>query len=209
MSRYTEAACKLCRREGVKLFLKGDRCLKAVCAIDRGRNAPGMHQRKGKLSGYGEQLRAKQKIRRFYGIQEAQFRKIYAKAAKIKGVTSLNLLIQLEMRLDNVVYRLGLAPSRSAARQFVGHGHVKVNGRRCNIPSYTVKPNDAIQIKTSDRSKALSQKNLEFQSVVSRPLPGWLTFDKESLKGQIVRLPEKEEIQVPADEQMVVELYSK
>ena len=209
MSRYTEAVCKLCRREGMKLFLKGDRCLKAVCAIDRGRAAPGMHQRRGKLSGYGEQLRAKQKIRRYYGLQERQFKKIFDKASHIKGITSLNMLILLETRLDNVVYLLGLAPSRAAARQFVGYGHAKVNGRRVNIPSFTLKPNDAIQIKSCDRSKALAQKNLEFPCASSRQLPPWLTFDKESLKAQVVRLPEREEIQVPANEQMVVELYSK
>lgn len=210
MSRYTGPACKLCRREGVKLFLKGERCMKAKCAIDRERPVPGANskRRRAKLSDYGEQLRAKQKIRRSYGVTEKQFRKIFALASKKEGITSFQLLSLLELRLDNIVYRLGFAPSRSAARQAVTHGHVKVNGRKVNIASYTLKKDDVIELKKSDKSKAMVQKNLE-ASESSNKLPEWLSLDKETLKGLIVRFPQEGEIQAPADEQLVVELYSK
>ena len=210
MSRYIGPACKLCRREGVKLFLKGERCMKAKCAIDRERPVPGANskRRRAKLSDYGEQLRAKQKIRRSYGVTEKQFRKIFALASKKEGITSFQLLSLLEQRLDNIVYRLGFAPSRSAARQAVTHGHIKVNGRKVNIASSTLKQGDAIELKKSDRSKAMVQKNLE-ASESSNKLPEWLTLDKETLKGQIIRLPQEGEIQAPANEQLVVELYSK
>jgi small subunit ribosomal protein S4 len=210
MSRYTGPACKLCRREGVKLFLKGERCMKAKCAIDRERPVPGANskRRRAKLSDYGEQLRAKQKIRRSYGVTEKQFRKIFALASKKEGITSFQLLSLLELRLDNIIYRLGFAPSRSAARQAVTHGHVKVNGRKVNIASSTLKKDDVIELKKSDRSKAMVQKNLE-ASESSNKLPEWLSLDKETLKGLIVRLPQEGEIQAPADEQLVVELYSK
>ena len=210
MSRYTGPACKLCRREGIKLFLKGERCMKAKCAIDKERPVPGANskRRRAKLSDYGEQLRAKQKIRRSYGVTEKQFRKIFALASKKEGITSFQLLSLLELRLDNVVYRLGFAPSRSAARQTVTHGHIKVNGRKVNIASSTMRKEDVIELKNSDRSKAMIQKNLE-ASESSNKLPDWLTLDKETLKGQIIRLPQEGEIQAPADEQLVVELYSK
>ena len=210
MSRYTGPACKLCRREGMKLFLKGERCMKAKCAIDRERPVPGASskRRRAKLSDYGEQLRAKQQIRRSYGVTEKQFRKIFALASKKEGITSFQLMSLLELRLDNVVYRLGFAPSRSAARQAVTHGHIKVNGRRVNIASRTLRANDIIELKNADRSKAMIQKNLE-AAESSNKLPEWLTLDKEALKGQVVRLPQEGEIQAPADEQLVVELYSK
>jgi len=210
MSRYTGPACKLCRREGIKLFLKGERCMKAKCAVDRERPVPGANskRRRAKLSDYGEQLRAKQKIRRSYGVTEKQFRKIFALASRKEGITSFTLLSLLEQRLDNVVYRLGFAPSRSAARQAVCHGHIKVNGRKVNIASSTLRKDDTIELKNSDKSKAMVQKNLE-ASESSNKLPEWLTLDRETLKGQIIRLPQEGEIQAPANEQLVVELYSK
>ncbi len=208
MSRYTGPSCKLCRREGTKLFLKGERCVKAKCAIDRGRQAPGMRsQRRSKLSVYGEQLRAKQQIKRSYGLTEKQFKLTFGRAAKSSQVTSKMLLILLELRLDNVIFRLGMAASRTEARQMVNHGHVKVNGRKVNISSFTVSTDDVISVKSSDRSKALVKKNLEAAS--SRVMPEWLDMDVEALKGRVLRQPESTEIQVPADEQMVVELYSK
>ena len=208
--RYTGPACKLCRREGIKLFLKGERCLKAKCAIDRERPVPGAksQRRRSKLSDYGEQLRAKQKIRRFYGISERQFIKSFKEASRKSGITSFELISLMEMRLDNTVYRLGFAPSRAAARQAVTHGHIRVNGRRVNIPSYTLKKGDYVELKKSDKSLALVQKNIE-QSSGSNTIPEWLTFDKDAFKGEVIRLPEKGEIQVPADPQLIVELYSK
>lgn len=207
--RYTGPACKLCRREGMKLFLKGQRCNTAKCAIDRERPAPGASQhRRGKLSDYGEQLRAKQKIRRFYGVSERQFVKSFKEASKKSGITSFELISLMELRLDNVVYRLGLASSRSAARQIVTHGHIRVNGRRVNIPSFTLKRGDVVELKKSDKSLAMVQKNIEATSG-SNTIPEWLTFDKEALKAEVIRLPENGEIQVPADPQLIVELYSK
>jgi len=207
--RNTEAKCRLCRREETKLFLKGERCMRAKCAIDRERAIPGMHVRKkAKLSSYGEQLRAKQKISRYYGLNEAQFRKVFQVASRKKGITSFMLLTLLELRLDNVVFRLGIAPSRAAARQYVTHGHVRVNGRRVNIPSYTLKKDDVIELKKSDRSLTLANKNIELTSGFNK-LPEWFTFDKEAMKAQIVRLPQEGELQVPANEQLVVEFYSK
>ena len=207
--RQTGPACRICRREEKKLFLKGERCLKAKCAIDRDRPIPGMHQKKkAKLSGYGEQLRAKQQIRRSYGLSERQFRKVFGVAARKKGITSFTLLVLLEFRLDNIVYRSGLATSRSLARQMVTHGHIKVNNRRVNIPSFTVKTGDVIAMKASDKSVAMATKNVEVTATINK-MPEWMTFDKEAKKVQIIRLPEPGEIQAPADEQLVVELYSK
>ena len=210
MSRYIGPSCKLCRREGVKLFLKGERCMKAKCAIDRERPVPGgsSKQRRTKLSDYGEQLRAKQKIRRSYGITEKQFRKIFALASKKEGVTSFQLLALLELRLDNVIYRLGFAPSRSAARQAVTHGHVRINGRKVNIASHTLKKDDVIELKNADRSLAMVKKNLE-AAESSNTLPEWLSLDKDAVKGQVARLPQEGEIQSPGNEQLVVEFYSK
>jgi small subunit ribosomal protein S4 len=207
--RYTGPACKLCRREGTKLFLKGERCMKAKCAIDRERPVPGVSQRRRtKLSDYGVQLRAKQQVRRFYGLSERQFVKTFKIASQKTGITSFELLSLLEMRLDNSVYRLGFAASRAAARQLINHGHIRVNGRKVNIPSYTLKKGDAIELKKSDKSLALVQKNLE-QTSGTNTLPAWLTYENEALKGEVIRLPEEGEIQVPADAQLIVELYSK
>jgi small subunit ribosomal protein S4 len=207
--RYTGPACKLCRREGTKLFLKGERCMKAKCAIDRERPVPGAGpKRRSKLSDYGVQLRAKQQIRRFYGLSERQFVKTFKIASKKTGITSFELLALLEMRLDNSVYRFGLAASRASARQLINHGHIRVNGRKVNIPSFTLKKGDTVELKKSDKSLALVQKNLE-QTSGTNTLPAWLTFENEALKGEVIRLPEEGEIQVPADAQLIVELYSK
>ena len=208
--RYTGPACKLCRREGTKLFLKGERCMKAKCAIDRERPIPGAksQRRRTKLSDYGVQLRAKQQIRRFYGISEKQFVKIFKLASKKTGITSFELLSLLEMRLDNTVYRLGFAASRAAARQTIVHGHIRVNGRKVNIPSFTLKSGDTVELKKSDKSLALVQRCLE-QTSGTNIIPAWLTYEEEALKGEVIRLPEDGEIQVPADAQLIVELYSK
>jgi len=207
--RQTGPVCRICRREEKKLFLKGERCQKAKCAIDRDRPIPGMHQkRKAKLSGYGEQLRAKQQIRRSYGVSERQFQKVFGIASNKKGITSFTLLVLLEFRLDNMVYRSGFAPSRALARQMVTHGHVKVNGRRVNIPSFTLKVGDIISLKQSEKSVALASKNIEVTASTNN-VPEWISFDKESKKTQVLRLPEPGEIKAPANEQLVVELYSK
>ncbi|HJO96187.1 MAG TPA: 30S ribosomal protein S4 [Victivallales bacterium] len=210
MSRYTGPSCKLCRREETKLFLKGERCFKAKCAIERERPIPGAkkQRRRTKLSDYGEQLRAKQKIRRFYGVTEKQFRKTFSLASRKEGMTSFQLLVLLELRLDNVIYRVGMAPSRSAARQFVTHGHVKVNGRKVNIASCTLKPNDVIELKSSDRSVTAAEKSIEITESINK-IPEWVTFDKDAKKAQVIRLPEEGELHVPANEQLVVEFYSK
>lgn len=207
--RQTGPACRICRREEKKLFLKGERCQKAKCAIDRGRAIPGMHQkRKAKLSGYGEQLRAKQQIRKFYGVNERQFRKVFGIASGKKGITSFTLLVLLEFRLDNMVYRSGFAPSRALARQMVTHGHIKVNGRKVNIPSFTLKVGDVISLKQSEKSAAMASKNIEVTASINK-VPEWISFDKESKKTQVLRLPEPGEIHAPANEQLIVELYSK
>ena len=202
-------SCRLCRREQTKLFLKGERCFKAKCAIDREKGTPGVHaKRKSKLSEYGEQLRAKQKIRRQYGVSERQFRKIFGIAAKKKGITSFTLLVLLEMRLDNTVYRAGFSPSRAEARQMVNHGHIRVNGRRVSIPSFTLGAGDVIEVKVAERSTKLVSRNLEISENINKT-PEWLSLDRENRKVQIVRLPEQGEIQSPTNEQLVVELYSK
>ena len=207
--RQTGPSCRVCRREETKLFLKGERCLKAKCAIDRGRGIPGVHKKtRAKLSDYGVQLRAKQKIRKHYGISERQFRKVFGVASTKKGITSFMLLVLLEMRLDNIVYRIGFAPSRAQSRQMVTHGHIRVNGRRVNIPSFTLKTGDVIELKLAERSSALAVKNIEITANINKT-PEWISFDKDAKKAQIVRLPEQGEIQPPADEQLVVELYSK
>jgi small subunit ribosomal protein S4 len=208
--RYTGPSCKLCRREGTKLFLKGERCMKAKCAIDRERPLPGAssQKRRPKLSDYGVQLRAKQQIRRSYGLSEKQFVKTFKLASKKTGITSFELLVLLEMRLDNTVYRLGFAGSRAAARQLISHGHIRVNGRKVNIASFSLKKGDAIELKKSDKSLALVQKNLE-QTSGTNTLPAWLAYEQEALKGEVIRFPEEGEIQAPADAQLIVELYSK
>ena len=209
MARYTDAVCRQCRREGQKLFLKGDRCYTDKCGVDRRPFAPGQHGqgRNKKLSEYGMQLREKQKARRYYGVLESQFHKYYEMATKRKGVTGENLLSILESRLDNVVYRLGFAMSRPEARQVVGHGHFLVDGKKVDIASYLVKPGQTITLKDSSRSLDKFKANLEANG--SRPAPKWLDFDKNTLTAKVVALPVREDIDLPIEEHLIVELYSK
>ncbi|NLC68263.1 MAG: 30S ribosomal protein S4 [Clostridiaceae bacterium] len=208
MARYTSPSCKLCRREGEKLFLKGDRCYTDKCAISRRAYSPGQHgQQRKKLSEYGIQLREKQKARRFYGVLERQFRKYFEMATRMKGVTGENLLKILESRMDNVVYRLGLASSRAEARQLVRHNHFLVNGKRVNIPSYLLKPGDIIIVseksRNSEKFKDIAEK------ARGRIIPKWLEFDPDNFTGKVVSLPTREEIDLPVQEHLIVELYSK
>ena len=209
MARYREAVCRLCRREGVKLFLKGQRCLTDKCEIEKRNFAPGQHgkSRRPKIVGYGLQLREKQKLRRLYGILEDQFRSYFEKAARMKGMTGENLLMMLERRLDNAVYRLGLASSRAAARQLVRHGHIQVSGRKVNIPSFNVVPGQEIAVKEASRTMAAVQRALDLSG--GRSIPPWLQLDRESLKAKVISLPKREDVNFPIQEQMVVELYSK
>lgn len=209
MSRYTGAVCRLCRAEGTKLFLKGDRCYTEKCAINKRNYKPGQHgqSRRVKVSEYGIRLREKQKLRRFYGLNESQFRRFYASASKMAGQTGHNFLRLLEMRLDNVVYRFGIGVSRPQARQFVRHGHVTVNGRKVDIPSYLVKAGDVIAIGERSRDKALLKENIEVAA--SRTIPEWLQFDAEKQEGRILALPNREQIEVPVKEQLVVEFYAR
>ncbi|GKX68844.1 30S ribosomal protein S4 [Inconstantimicrobium mannanitabidum] len=206
MARYTEATCRLCRREGMKLFLKGDRCYTDKCAFARRSYAPGQHgASKKKISNYGQQLREKQKAKRIYGILEGQFRKYYERAERTRGITGENLLMLLELRLDNVVYRLGYGASRNEARQLVTHGHFLVNGHRVDIPSYKVSVNDVITV--CDNSK--STEKFKTFAENPKPLPKWLTVNAESFSGTVVALPAREDIDVPVNETLIVELYSK
>lgn len=206
MARYTDANCRLCRREGQKLFLKGDRCYSSKCAIDRRGYAPGQHgQGRSKVSDYGLQLREKQKAKRFYGLQETQFRNLFDKAARKSGITGENLLILLETRLDNVVFRLGFASSRKEARQLVNHGHFQVNGKKVNIPSYTVKPGDVIKVK----EKSTNSPKFKEVKEMSITVPSWVTVDVEKLEGKILSVPTRAEIDTPVAEHLIVELYSK
>lgn len=208
MGRYTGPACKQCRREGTKLFLKGDRCYMAKCPIEQGRSAPGMHgQRRSKMSDYGTQLREKQKLRRMYGMQETQFRLFFQRALKGRGITGEKLLQLLEMRLDNLVYRLGFAPSRRAARQFVLHGHITVNGKKSSIPSTVLKAGDAVAVKGVEHSKAYAKQFVE--QAESRGIVSWLALDKSALEGRITHIPSRDEIAPTINEQLIVELYSK
>jgi SSU ribosomal protein S4P len=208
MARYTGASCRLCRREGQKLFLKGERCYSNKCAIARRSYAPGQHgaQRK-KLSEYGVQLREKQKAKRFYGILEKQFRRYFEMASRRKGITGENLLQILETRLDNVVYRLGFATTRDEARQLVRHGHIEVNGQRVNIPSYLVKVNDVISVK--EKSRKLERFKQILETTGSKVVPKWLEVDQENLTGKVVALPAREDIDLQVQEHLIVELYSK
>ncbi len=208
MARYTEASCRLCRREGEKLFLKGERCYTNKCAIVRRNYAPGPHgQQRKKMSEYGVQLREKQKAKRFYGVLESQFRRYFEMAEKKKGITGENLLQILESRFDNVVYRLGFASSRAEARQLVRHGHFLVNGEKVNIPSYLLKAGDEITVREKSKN---SPKFKEIQeSIGSRLIPAWLDMDKENLRGKVVNLPSREDIDLPIQEHLIVELYSK
>lgn len=206
MARYTDANCRLCRREGQKLFLKGDRCYSSKCAIDRRGYAPGQHgQGRTKISEYGLQLREKQKAKRFYGLQETQFRNLFDKAARKSGITGENLLILLETRLDNVVFRLGFASSRKEARQLVNHGHFRVNGKKVNIPSYTVKPGDVIKVK----EKSTNSPKFKEVKEMSITVPSWVAVDVEKLEGKILSVPTRAEIDTPVAEHLIVELYSK
>ncbi|MGA1193404.1 MAG: 30S ribosomal protein S4 [Kiritimatiellia bacterium] len=208
MGRYTGPACKQCRREGMKLFLKGERCYMAKCPIEQGHPAPGMHgQRRSKLSDYGVQLREKQKLRRTYGMQEGQFRLFFERALRARGVTGEKLLQSLEMRLDNLVYRLGFAPSRRAARQFVQHGHIQVNGKKASIPSMVLVSGDVITVKNAEHSRAFATANLE--QAEGRGLSPWLALDKNNFEGRITHVPSREEIAPTVNEQLIVELYSK
>ena len=206
MARYTDANCRLCRREGQKLFLKGDRCYSSKCAIDRRGYAPGQHgQGRSKISDYGLQLREKQKAKRFYGLQETQFRNLFDKAARKSGITGENLLILLETRLDNVVFRLGFASSRKEARQLANHGHFQVNGKKVNIPSYTVKPGDVIKVK----EKSTNSPKFKEVKEMSITVPSWVAVDVEKLEGKILSVPTRSEIDTPVAEHLIVELYSK
>ena len=206
MARYTEANCRLCRREGQKLFLKGERCYSPKCALEKRNYAPGQHgQSRKKISDYGTQLREKQKTKRFYGLQETQFRNLFEKAARKKGITGENLLILLETRLDNVVFRLGFASSRKEARQLVTHSHFTVNGKKVNIPSYEVKAGDVIKVK----EKSTSSPKFKEVKEMSITVPSWLTVDVEKLEGKVITLPTRAEIDTPVAEHLIVELYSK
>ncbi len=210
MARYRGPVCRLCRREGMKLFLKGERCHSDKCAIERRNFVPGQHgkDRKAKLVGYGLQLREKQKVRRIYGVLEAQFRITFEKAAKMKGITGENLLGSLERRLDSVIYRMGLATSRAQARQIVRHGHIQVTGRKCNIPSAQVKPADEITVR--EKSKTNAAILAARDATAHAPSPGWMDVDRENFKGRIITTPRRDElVQIPINEQLIVELYSK
>ena len=209
MARYTGAVCRQCRREGQKLFLKGDRCYTDKCAIDRRPFAPGQHgnARNKKLSEYGLQLREKQKAKHYYGVLESQFRKYYEMASAKKGVTGENLLSILETRLDNVVYRLGFAMSRPEARQLVRHGHFTINGKKVDIPSYLVKPGEVITLKETSRSVEKFKAALESNG--TRKAPQWLDFDKNNLVAKVVGHPTRDDIDLPIEEHLIIELYSK
>lgn len=209
MARYRDAVCRLCRREGIKLFLKGQRCLSDKCAIEKRNFAPGQHgkSRRPKLQGYGLQLREKQKVRRLYGILEDQFRSYFEKAVRVEGITGENLLFMLERRLDNTVYRLGLATSRAEARQLVRHSHVMVGGRKVNIPSFEVAPGQEIAVREKSRKNAKILRALDMSG--GRSIPSWLEFNRESMKGRVTGLPRRDDINFPIQEQMIVELYSK
>ncbi len=209
MARYTGESCRVCRREGEKLFLKGSRCYTDKCAIARRAYAPGQHgQKRKKQSEYGTQLREKQKAKSFYGVLESQFRKYFEEAARSKGVTGTRLLQILESRLDNVVYRLGLATSRSQARQLVRHGHFEVNGVKVNIPSYLTKVGEVVKVKESSANSEIFKQIVE-ATENGRPVPTWLESDLSNRTGKIVALPSRDEIDLPVKEHLIVELYSK
>jgi small subunit ribosomal protein S4 len=208
VARYRGSVCRLCRREGTKLFLKGDRCYSDKCAAERRSYPPGQHgQRRPKFSNYGEQLREKQKVKRIYGLLEKQFRLTFERAEKQKGITGMNLLLLLERRMDNLVFRLGFASSRRESRQLVRHSHFMVNGRKVSIPSYLVKPGDVIELKTGSRKIQAIQESLD--AVIRRGVPGWLELDKEQFRGKLLAFPAREELTMPVREQLIVELYSK
>jgi len=208
LARYRESVCRLCRREGIKLFLKGDRCYSEKCSYERREYAPGDHgQMRRKPSDYGLQLREKQKLKRIYGLLEKQFRGYFEKADRQKGITGNNLLLLLERRLDNLVFRMGFATSRTEARQLVRHNHFTVNGKKVNIPSYLVKIGDEIQVREGSRQVARIVEAME--TVARRGVPHWLELDRENFKGIVKTFPAREDLTMPVQEQMVVELYSK
>lgn len=209
MARYTDPVCKLCRREGMKLFLKGERCFTPKCAFERNSSPPGMHgtrRMNRKVSDYGRQLREKQKVRRIYGVYERQFRRYFRQAVKTTGLTGATLLQLLEQRLDNTVFRMGFADSRSQARQLVSHGHFTVNGRKVDVPSYSVQPGDVVQV--SDRSRGLTYfKDLSQGN--QRTPPKWVSVDPAAFAGRVMDLPAREDIDVSINEQLIVEFYSR
>jgi small subunit ribosomal protein S4 len=209
LARYTDPVCRLCRRESIKLFLKGSKCFTDKCPLEKRNFAPGQHgkDRKAKVVGYGLQLREKQKTKRMYFAQESQFRNYFEKAARSKGVTGEILLQQLERRLDNVVYRLGLGISRRQARQLVRHGHIQVDGRKVNIPSYEVSVGEEIAVREGSRKLAILEQAKEFAS--HQNAPTWLEINRDNYSGRVLSLPKREEIQLPVNEQLIVELYSK
>jgi len=209
LARYTDAVCRLCRREGMKLFLKGAKCFSDKCPIEKRNFAPGQHgkDRKAKVVGYGLQLREKQKTKRIYFTQETQFRNYFEKAARSKGVTGEMLLQQLERRLDNIVFRMGFGVSRRQARQLVRHGHVTVDGRKVNIPSYEVSVGEEIAVREGSRKLAVLEQAKEFAS--HQNTPTWLEIDRDNYKGRVLALPKREDINLPVNEQLIVELYSK
>src|SRR5918995_3521566 len=209
MARYNGPVCRLCRREGMKLFLKGERCYTEKCAIEKRNVPPGQHgrSRKAKMVGYAIQLREKQKVKRIYGVLEDQFRRYFEQAERTRGITGETLLQLLERRLDNVAYRLGLATSRPQARQLVRHGHLTVNGRKVDIPSFSVKPGDIVAVRQTSRKVPAILHALE--EVKGRGVPEWLQFDAEGMSARIGSVPTREQINLPVQEQLIVELYSK
>ena len=208
MARYTDPVCRLCRREGMKLFLKGDRCFKDKCAIERRNYPPGQHgQGRPKFSEYSIQLREKQKVKRMYGLMESQFRRTFAQAARIKGITGETLLVLLERRLDNVAYRLGFASSRAEARTLVRHGHLMVNGKKVNIPSYIVRAGDVVSVKESSRQ--MGRVLTAMEGVQRRGVPEWAELDRDNCSGKIRLLPTRSDVTMPINEKLIVELYSK
>ena len=208
MARYTGSVCRICRRENMKLYLKGDRCYSDKCAYERRSYPPGQHgQGRGKLSGYGLQLREKQKIRRMYGILENQFKLYFKESDRQKGITGINLLVLMERRLDNTVYRLGFASSRAQARQLVRHGHFRINGKKVNIPSFLVKAGDTVAVRDRSQKSVTIQHAME--EVKGRGVPEWLQMQAEKFEGRVVSLPTRAMINLPFNEQLIVELYSK
>lgn len=211
MARYTGPVCRLCRREGVKLYLKGDRCYTKKCAMERRAYAPGQHGQGGmrnrKVSEFGIQLREKQKLRRFYGLQERQLLKYYTQASRKRGVTGEVLVQLLELRLDNVVYRLGIGASRAQARQLVMHGHVSVDGEKVDIPSYQLKPGQVVSVRERSKDRQVIKSNLE--GAEGRALPDWLEFDPEKLQGRVKELPSREQLDLDIREHLIVEYYSR
>ncbi len=208
MARYRGSVCRLCRRETQKLYLKGDRCYSDKCAVERRAYPPGQHgQGRGKLSDYGLQLREKQKVKRMYGLAENQFRLTYKRATRVRGVTGHNLLMLLEIRLDNVVYRLGFAGSRAQARHWVRHGHFTLNGKKVNVPSLKVRVGDVVAVR--EKSREIAQLKQAMEAVARRQIPAWLEADPGNFQGNVKALPAREELTMPMQEQLIVELYSR